>query len=114
MKLYETYKDEAMLQELGQRLERCRIDAGLTQAALAKEAGIGKRTLERLEAGDSTQLKNLLRVLRVLGLLEAFDAAIPEARVRPADVVKRQGVARKRVRGTPEPSSKPWVWGDEK
>ena len=51
MRISDQLTDKAVLTELGQRLERRRIDAALTQAQLAQEAGISKRTLERIESG---------------------------------------------------------------
>src|SRR5437763_13490631 len=63
MKLTSELTDEALLRELGARLERRRIDANLTQAQLALEAGISKRTLERIETGDSTDFVKLIREL---------------------------------------------------
>jgi len=112
MRLQNTQHDEAALAELGQRLARIRIDLALTQADLAKEAGIGKRTLERLEAGESTQVSTLLRVLRVLRLVDRLDAVIPEATLRPTESLKRKGRAPKRVRKPRSPQRK-WQWGDE-
>jgi transcriptional regulator with XRE-family HTH domain len=50
---------------------------GLTQAQLADRAGIGVNTLRRLEAGDGgVTLENVLRVLRVLGVLEGVSDAL--------------------------------------
>ena len=66
MRITSELTDTAVLHEIGDRLERRRIDAGLTQAQLAEEAGISKRTVERIEAGHSTDFVMLLRVLRVL------------------------------------------------
>jgi transcriptional regulator with XRE-family HTH domain len=66
MKITGLLTDDAVLAELGARIAGRRIDMQLTQAAVAEQAGIAKRTLERLEAGDSSQLNTLLRVLRVL------------------------------------------------
>ena len=60
------HTDEQLLAELGRRLARCRLDMDATQAALAFEAGISKRTLERIEAGASVQTTSLIRVLRAL------------------------------------------------
>ena len=40
MKITTELTDMAVLHEIGERLERRRIDAGLTQAQLAEEAGI--------------------------------------------------------------------------
>ena len=49
---------EAALAELGLRLAQRRIQLGQTQDELATEAGVSKRTVERLEAGESTQLSS--------------------------------------------------------
>lgn len=115
MKLLSSSSDERILAELGGRIERARLDANLTQAALAREAGISKRTLERLEAGQSTQLTNLLRVLRALGLLERIDALVPEAVPSPVQQLELEG--RTRERASPQrarrPSAKPWTWADD-
>ena len=37
---FKTMTDDAVLEELGRRLERRRIDLGLTQAKLAEQAGV--------------------------------------------------------------------------
>jgi transcriptional regulator with XRE-family HTH domain len=50
---------------------------GLTQLQLADRAGIGLNTLRRLESGDgSVSLENTLRVVRALGILDAFSRAL--------------------------------------
>ena len=69
--------DEALLTEIGTRLARRRLDRNLTQAQLARQAGISKGTVERMESGGSTQVTNLIRVLRVLDLLQNVDSLIP-------------------------------------
>lgn len=68
--------DEAILQEVGCRLLRRRLDLEQTQEELAKEAGVSKRTVERLEAGESTQMTSFLRILRALDLLTGLDQAL--------------------------------------
>jgi transcriptional regulator with XRE-family HTH domain len=60
------------LREIAASVGAWRKLQGLTQAQLADRAGIGPRTLRRLEDGDGgTTLENVLRVLRALGMLEA-------------------------------------------
>jgi len=96
--------DMAVLHEIGNRLERRRIDAGLTQAQLAEEAGISKRTVERIEAGHSTDFVMLLRVLRVLKLLEALDQFVSDLPQSPLMLLKSRGRTRKRVGHSRRPS----------
>ena len=120
MKLTPELTDAAILQELGARLERRRVDANLTQAELAEEAGVSKRTLERIEAGDSTDFVMLIRVLRALKLIEGLESLIPDLPQSPITLLRQRGRERKRARhprsrsapaGTPRPAS-PWKWGE--
>jgi transcriptional regulator with XRE-family HTH domain len=108
--------DEAVLRELGERLTRIRLERNFTQATLAEQAGVSKRTVERLEAGEvATQLSGFLRVCRVLGLLERFDALVPEPLPSPMAQLKLQGRKRRRASGKKvgAPPPKKWTWGDE-
>jgi len=118
MRITSELTDIAALHEIGDRLERRRIDAGLTQVQLAEEAGISKRTVERIEAGHSTDFVMLLRVLRVLKLMEALDQLVPDLPQSPLVLLKGRGRARKRVGhsrrspdGTAAPKpAPPWKW----
>lgn len=117
MKITSDLADTAVLQEIGERLERRRIDAGLTQARLAEEAGVSKRSLERIAAGRSTDFVLLLRVLRVLKLLDALDQLVPDLPQSPLALLKSHGRARRRVgharrspSATPQPPGAAWKW----
>lgn len=114
MRIENLLSDEAVLAELGARVAARRLDLQLTQAAVAEQAGIAKRTLERLEAGESSQMLTLVRVLRVLGASAGLDALIPEAGPRPMDLLKRQGKPRQRASGKRAAAApaKPWSWDD--
>lgn len=111
------HTDEAILTELGERISRARIERQFTQAVMAEQAGVSKRTVERIEAGASTQLSSVLRVLRVLGLLEGLNQLVPEPGPRPMDMLKLKGKTRQRA-SSPNPSivsepRAPWTWGDD-
>lgn len=106
--------DTAVLEELGQRITRQRVDRNLTQAALADSAGLAKRTLERLESGSSVQLVSLIRVLRVLDLLPQLDAVLPPAEPGPLDHLQRAGKRRQRAsRSAAHTRVEPWRWDDD-
>lgn len=116
MKITSQLADASILEELGGRLASARLGLNLTQAALADQAGVSKRTVERLESGAvATQLSGFLRVCRVLGLLEHFESLIPEAAVSPIEQLKRRGRKRERASGRKATSGKPgkWMWGEE-
>ena len=106
--------DEALMGQLGQRLQRRRLDLGLTQAGLAERAGVGKRTVERLEKGASVQLASLLRILRVLELIETLDELLPSGEPRPMDLLRLKGKQRQRAMPSRQEtnSEEPWRWGN--
>jgi len=116
MRITAQLTDETVLEELGARLASARLGRNLTQAALADQAGVSKRTLERLESGAvAAQLSSFLRVCRVLGLVERFESLVPEAAASPMEQLKRQGGRRQRASGKKAGPVKPgkWTWGDE-
>ena len=113
MPIHSLMSEEALLQELGQRIGRLRLERNLTQAQLAEQAGISKRTLERLESGAAaTQLSLFLRVLRQLDLLERLDLLIPESQPTPLALLELQQSTRKRASRSriAKPASS-WTWG---
>lgn len=114
MKLTGLLTDDAVLAEIGARIASRRIELQLTQAVVAEQAGIGKRTLERMEAGQTSQLSTLVRVLRVLDAMSGLDSLIPELGPRPMDLLKRKGKARQRASGkrTGKSSGEPWRWDE--
>lgn len=108
--------DDAICSEIGKRLERVRLDQNVTQAQLADNAGISKRTLERLENGKSVQLTSFIRVCRELDLIERLDSLIPESIPSPIDQIRLQGKKRRRASSDKTESggsSGVWTWGDK-
>ena len=114
MKITPLLTDDAVLAELGARMAARRVELQLTQAAVAEQAGIAKRTLERMEAGQTSQLGTLIRVLRVLDAASGLDSLIPEAGPRPMDLLKQKGKVRQRASGqrAAKATGKPWRWGE--
>jgi transcriptional regulator with XRE-family HTH domain len=117
MRITKQATDATILSELGARLTRIRLERNLTQAQLAKEAGVSKRTVQRLEAGAvATQLSGFIRVCRVLDAIERFDLLVPEPVPSPMEQLKLAG--RKRQRASTAKPNRPtgtkWQWGSEK
>ena len=115
MKITSQQTNESILLEFGDRLANARLERNLTQAALAEQAGVAKRTVERLESGEvATQLSGFLRVCRVLGLLERFETLLPEPKPGPMAQLKLQGRRRQRAAGKRVASKDPkqWTWGE--
>lgn len=98
MKIDNLTSDNAVLQEIGERVSRHRLNKNLTQAQLADMAGVSLSTVNRMEAGHSSQIANLVRVLRALDLLSNIDALIPEPGVSPIQRLEMAGKQRQRAR----------------
>ena len=116
MKITKQATDQAVLTEVGGRLAQARLERNLTQAQLAEQAGVSKRTVERMEAGSvATQLSGFIRVCRVLDLIQRFGLLAPEPVPSPVEQVKRQGRKRQRAsaKRKAKASPKKWQWGDE-
>jgi transcriptional regulator with XRE-family HTH domain len=110
--------DDAVMKELGRRIAQLRVDSNYTQEYLAERAGVGKRTLERLEKGMQVQTSSLVRVLRGLGQLAVLEGLLPAADIRPMDLLRLKKNRRQRARTSFQyeipPPSAAWVWEDEK
>jgi transcriptional regulator with XRE-family HTH domain len=116
MRIAQQATDEAVLGELGSRLAQVRLERNLTQAQLAEQAGVSKRTVERLESGGvATQLSGFIRVCRVLDLVERFNMLVPEPVPSPVEQLKLRGRRRQRAsaKGKAKAAPKKWKWGDE-
>ena len=90
------WSDAAALAEIGTRIAARRLYRQWRQADLAFEAGVSKRTVERIEAGVSVQTVLLLRVLRALGLLGGLDGLVPADGPSPMELLDLQSRRRKR------------------
>ena len=115
MKISPQLADDAILAELAARLTHARLRQGLSQQDLANQAGVAKRTVERLEGGEPTVLTNLIRVLRALNLTDALDALIPESAPSPIEQLEGRRKVRQRTRKARKPAAAktPWTWGDQ-
>lgn len=77
--------NERILAELGTRLKSERIRQRLKQEDLAERSGVGKSTVERLEKGESVQFLNLIKIMRVLNLLNSIEVLLPSAEMSPME-----------------------------
>ena len=82
--------DESVLKELGQRLSQLRLNRNLTQESVAKNAGITRPTIVRLENGLPTDFISLIRVLRALGLMNCIDALVPPQSTSPIEIARME------------------------
>ncbi|MDQ5977744.1 MAG: hypothetical protein QG602_716 [Verrucomicrobiota bacterium] len=114
MKIDANMVDEAVLKELGRRLTTIRLAQNLSQQQLAERAGLGLRTVRRLEQGTTaTQLSGFLRICRALGLMDRIDQLMAEPPPSPLDQLRLYESKRRRASGSrvSEPPAEKWTWG---
>lgn len=110
---YTFASSEQIAADLGRRLARLRLAANVTQADLAAQAGIGTRTLARMEGGEGGTIDSMVRVITALGLTSHLEALLPDPDIRPMERVQLQGQERRRARAPSTPPVKrPFQWGD--
>jgi transcriptional regulator with XRE-family HTH domain len=121
MKIESKMTDEAVLAELGARLERTRLERDMSQLELAAEAGVERKSVQRMEGGEPVRLVSFVRVLRALDLLDALDRLVPEPLPSPIELLKLHGRRRRRASGErgagdadAEEAKESWRWGDER
>lgn len=105
--------DNAILNELGQRIMRYRLNKNMTQQELAHLAGVSRPTIQRAEKGESIQATKLIRILRSFNLVENLNIVFPEPLTSPMQQVKMHGKIRKRASSKQPKANKEWSWGDK-
>ena len=99
------------IKELGNKIKQYRILRELSQQELADKSGISKRSISRLEQGESVQLDSLFVILIALDLGDNIELLVPDQAKRPSFYLDNSGNIVKRVRKKHE--KKPFKWGDE-
>lgn len=111
----ENLTSRALRTEMGHRLAKLRLARNVTQRMLAEDAGVGLRTLRRIETGQPSSLDSLLRVAIALGLAEGLLSAVPSREIRPIERVDSSG-GRERQRARPlkvASPEEPWSWAED-
>ncbi len=100
------------LELLGRRIKLYRIMKEMSQQDLEVETGVSKRSISRLEQGQSVQLETLFKILLALDLGENIEALVPDQAARPSYYLKKSDSMPCRVRK--KPKKRDFKWGDER
>lgn len=100
------------IKELGQKIKIYRIMKELTQQDLEDITGVSKRSISRLEQGETVQVDNLFKILVALDLGENIELLVPDQTKRPSFYLKKIEDQPKRVRKKTKKSD--FKWGDER
>lgn len=99
------------IKDLGEKIKIYRIMKEMSQQDLADQTGVSKRSISRLEQGESVQLDNLLKILLALELGDNIELLVPDQTKRPSYYLGKTDSRPKRVRKRTEKSD--FKWGDE-
>ena len=90
--------NQEVLEDLGRRLRAYRLQQNLPMEEVASRAGLNRNTVSNAEAGRDPRLSTVVRILRVLGQLEALENFLPSPTVSPMRLLERRGKPRQRAR----------------
>ena len=107
-----TSNSTAIAAELCKRLEEIRLSKNISQADLAREAGVSRSTMTRIANGQSISLDSFIRVIKALGLADHLATLLPDPQVRPVEMVQQEGRQRRRA-SSKRKITEPWSWSDE-
>lgn len=99
------------IKELGQKIKTYRVMNQMSQQDLEDKTGVSKRSISRLEQGESVQVDNLFKILLALGLEDNIELLVPDQTRRPSYYLENKENKPKRVRKKKE--TKEFKWGDE-
>lgn len=105
---------EQIEETICKQLVDIRISRNLTQAQLAKAAGVSTKTITNMEHAKGISLDTFIRVLAALGLQSHLLRLLPDPTIRPVERVRNNGIERKRVKHPrSQKTDAGWSWGDE-
>ena len=99
------------IRELGQKIKTYRIMKEMSQQDLEDKTGVSRRSISRLEQGESVQVDNLFKILLALELGENIELLVPDQMKRPSFYLEKGDDKPKRVRKRTEKGK--FKWGDE-
>ncbi len=103
--------EQEYIKELGQKVRTYRIMNGMSQQDLEDRSGVSKRSISRLEQGESVQVDNLFKIIIALGLGDNIELLVPDQTKRPVYYLKQTESKPQRVRR--KTGGNHFKWGDE-
>ena len=99
------------IKELGQKIKTYRIMNEMSQQDLEDKSGVSKRSISRLEQGETVQVDNLFKIIIALGLGDNIELLVPDQTKRPSYYLKTSENKPQRVRKKTQKND--FKWGDE-
>jgi len=68
--------EQEILEEIGKRLKKIRLQHNLTQKEMSEEVGLSVSTISLIEQGRSTTVESLIRILMRLNRIKDLESAL--------------------------------------
>lgn len=110
LRYWHSLSDLAILEKLGEFIQKTRLSQNKTQQAVADAAGINRSTLVQIEKGKGGTLHSFIQVLRALEqlhLLETFEIKqeLSPLQLAALELKKRRRAGKKQTPSTPPKST---------
>jgi transcriptional regulator with XRE-family HTH domain len=111
--------NQLIVEEIGRRFEKARLNENTSQVQLAEKAGVTSRTISNLEKGKSSiGLNNIIAILRALNLLSQLDNFLPAPPIRAKRLLSKRNDQRQRASKVSVQKKAPakqgnWVWAED-
>lgn len=102
--------DETKL-ELARRFKAYRLSLNYTQDYISNKSGVSLGTIKSFERDGSISFDNLIKLLRVLNLLDNIDYLVPNLGLNSVDIHK---LGHEKKRASKKKQTNKLSWGDEK
>jgi len=89
--------DREVVREIGRRIRAYRLQQNQSAAEVASLAGLNRNTVVNAERGANPRMETVVRILRVLGRLDAIESFLPPPGVSPLQLIKSAGKTRQRA-----------------
>ncbi len=92
--------DASIMKSIGLKLKEWRLEQNLSQVSLARKAGLSLTTVQAAEYGKNISFENLIRILRILGRLNALHILLEERHISPIEYHKMELGQKRRTRAS--------------
>jgi len=89
--------DQEICREIGGRLKAYRLQQNRTVAEVSEKAGLNRNTVLNAERGVNPGLETVVKILRVLGRLDALEGFLPPPGLSPLQLIAMRGKPRRRA-----------------
>jgi putative transcriptional regulator len=92
--------NKAVLEVLGERIRRQRLNRNITQNRLGEVAGVARSVVQKVERGDGCTLESFVKILRALDATDGLDFLLPDPGISPVQLARLHARKRQRASGS--------------